>query len=278
MTYEELQIPAKRDGWVKSFEPFRYQAAMQLHSHRELEINLITRGEGAYFINGGKYPIREGMLVWLFPDQPHLLVEASEDCSMWVVVFRPRLIRTVTDTGKSSILRKRDPGSVFVQNVQGNDFRFLSGLCQRLGGIQEDDPYFNNGLAFLLRSSWEAGEAVASMQARGQVHPAVERVIHLMREGALDGPLPELARRAGISYSRLCSLFADQLGQSPGEFRTELRVRRFEYLMATHPGRTLLDIALEAGFGSYAQCHRTVSRITGRSPAELRKLSSTPQR
>ena len=278
MNYEQLQIPARRDGWVRAFEPSMYPT-MHLHSHRELEINLITRGSGVYFIQGGKYPIREGMLLWLFPDQPHLLVESSKDFTMWVGVFRPRLIRKVTGgADDSAVLRDRDPGTVFVQNVDGGDFRFLSGLCQRLADIPGDDVYFNGGLSFLLRSSWAAGKSVASMEPRGDVHQAVERVIHMMREGALDGSLTELARRAGISYSRLCSLFAEQLGQSPGDFRTKLRVRRFEYLVVNHPARTLLDLALEAGFGSYAQCHRTVRRLTGKSPAELRRQSSDRNR
>ena len=135
-----------------------------------------------------------------------------------------------------------------------------------------EDGLFNGGLGFLLRSAWSAGTALSSVQPQAPVHRAVEKVIHLMREGALEGSLVDLAGRAGISYSRLCNLFAEQVGQSPGEFRTGLRVKQFEHLVQRYPERTLLDIALESGFGSYAQCHRTVSRVTGKSPAELRKV------
>jgi AraC-like DNA-binding protein len=273
MAYEILEIPAKRDGWVKSFAPAGSLSAYHLHAHRELEINLVVRGRGIYFIKGGQYPIRAGMQLWLFPGQSHMLMEASDDFCMWVGVFRPRLIRRVVDDKGSRILLQKDPGEVFVHAINQSSFEFLTGFCTRLEAVEDGDAYFNSGLAFLLRSAWSSGTEANSMAPTAPVHEAVERAVHLMREGQLEGSLVDLAARAGISYSRLCGLFTEQVGQTPGDFRNNLRVQRFHYLMEAYPYRTLLDLALEAGFGSYAQCHRMVRRFTGHSPAFLRKAS-----
>jgi methylphosphotriester-DNA--protein-cysteine methyltransferase len=40
------------------------------------------------------------------------------------------------------------------------------------------------------------------------------------------------------------------------EFRNQQRVEILMELVEQHPQDTLLSLALKAGFGSYAQCHR----------------------
>ena len=247
---------------------------MQVHNHRELEINLIRRGQGAYLINGGRYPIRTGTLLWLFPAQPHVLLEASDDFSMYVVVFRPRLIRSLARGPQWGILLQQDPGQVFAQALPPTEFQFMDRLCRELERLPNShDAFFNRGLGFLLAYSWEKGALADSMAAEEEFHPSVERVIHQLRAGPLDEPLSSLAKQAGLSYSRLAGLFRKQMGLTLGEFRNQLRVEQFVALMREYPQRTLLDLALEAGFGSYAQCHRVVRRHAGRKPAELRRTA-----
>ncbi|HKJ91178.1 MAG TPA: helix-turn-helix domain-containing protein, partial [Oceanipulchritudo sp.] len=74
---------------------------------------------------------------------------------------------------------------------------------------------------------------------------------------------------AGLSYSRLGCLFREQMGETLGAYRKRLRVQRFQYLAGNYPDRTLLDCALEAGFGSYAQAHRVIRECTGKAPREF---------
>lgn len=273
MAYERLGIPRDRHGWVMEYRPAEMGTGSQVHAHRELEINLVVKGRGSYLIQGGKYPIRSGALLWLFPDQPHLLVEASADFTMWVAVFRPRLVSHLTQEAPADvqILRSSDPGRVYVQELRADSIAFLETLFRRLAKFPPGDhPHFNGGLGFLLRTAWEAGRMVEPLPSVANVHPAVERALHLLKEGAEEGSLVELASKAGMSYSRLCTLFTRQTGQTLGDFRNRMRVQRLQELVTSGSSRTLLDLALEAGFGSYAQCHRMVVKHTGQSPARLR--------
>jgi AraC-like DNA-binding protein len=81
----------------------------------------------------------------------------------------------------------------------------------------------------------------------------------------------ELARRSGLSSTRLSRLFKQQTGVALVDFRNRQRIERYLQLYGTGQRMTMLDAALEAGFGSYPQFHRVFKRVTGRSPGSHRK-------
>jgi AraC-like DNA-binding protein len=76
----------------------------------------------------------------------------------------------------------------------------------------------------------------------------------------------KLARKHGVSVSRLARAFKHEMGVSIVEHRNRLRLQRFFQLVDS--GQRLLPAALEAGFGSYAQFHRVFKSHHRRSPAE----------
>ncbi len=97
-------------------------------------------------------------------------------------------------------------------------------------------------------------------------HPTLRRALHLLaRDPSLGGE--ELAQQLSISLSRLARLFREELGVSLVDYRNQLRLERF---MAFVDGGTtnLLQAALRAGFGSYAQFHRVFRALRGKSPRE----------
>jgi transcriptional regulator GlxA family with amidase domain len=55
------------------------------------------------------------------------------------------------------------------------------------------------------------------------------------------------------------------------EFRNRVGVERFLEIYGDGSARTLLDAALEAGFGSYPQFHRVFRNIAGYAPREHRR-------
>jgi AraC-like DNA-binding protein len=74
-----------------------------------------------------------------------------------------------------------------------------------------------------------------------------------------------LARKHGVSVSRLARAFKAEMGMSIVEHRNRLRLQRFFRLVEA--GNGLLPAALEAGFGSYAQFHRVFRARHKSSPA-----------
>jgi AraC-like DNA-binding protein len=97
-------------------------------------------------------------------------------------------------------------------------------------------------------------------------HPVVARALALLSEDpALDGKA--LGKRLGMSPSRLLRVFKSEVGISLVEHRNRLRLERFLGRVDQGAGN-LLEAALDAGFGSYAQFHRVFRALLGTTPRE----------
>jgi hypothetical protein len=87
---EKLPIEDFMDGSI-----YRWQGPhpkFSPHTHEEMEMNLVTKGEGTYFIEGHKYKLKPFHQLWLFRDQLHILADSSSDFEMWVVVFKKGMV------------------------------------------------------------------------------------------------------------------------------------------------------------------------------------------
>jgi len=90
-------------------------------------------------------------------------------------------------------------------------------------------------------------------------------VAMLAKDPALVGK--EIAARLDISVSRLARVFKAEMGMSLVEYRNRLRLDRFMVLL-DHGRTNLLEAALAAGFGSYAQFHRVFRAMRHAAPRE----------
>lgn len=77
----------------------------------------------------------------------------------------------------------------------------------------------------------------------------------------------ELAHQLGTTTSRLGKLFKAEMGFSVTDYRNRLRLEIFLGLVE-RGGSNLLEAALDAGFGSYAQFHRVFRALLGTTPRE----------
>lgn len=94
----------------------------------------------------------------------------------------------------------------------------------------------------------------------------VSRAVELMRRD-LRRTRAELARDLGTTPSKLGKLFKAEMGFSVTEYRNRVRLQRF-LDSVDHNGTNLLEAALEAGFGSYAQFHRVFRSLLGATPRD----------
>ncbi|MDQ8179380.1 AraC family transcriptional regulator [Pelagicoccus sp. SDUM812005] len=269
---ESLEIREELEGkayWVRGPVP----AERPLHSHEELELNLVVRGTAEYLVDGRRLALREGALLWLFPSQSHALSASSDDFEMWVYVFRPRLLKSACKTAMFVPLRRSEAeGRVFAQLRPGT-FEHLRGLCENgWRAYSENADLFNGCIRYLLLVAWQEmrqsdGEALESKA----LHPSVFRAaIALCREPARES-LTELARQVGLSSEHLSRLFKKQMGQSLSDYRSEQRFRAFREIYGEGIGMNILEASLAAGFGSYAQFYRIHIKKTGKAPSEGRR-------
>lgn len=96
-------------------------------------------------------------------------------------------------------------------------------------------------------------------------HPTARKVLEVIGKSPEVSSL-RLARELRAQPSELSRHFHEHIGLGVAEFRARQRLMRFIQLVDL--GRSFTEAALEAAFGSYAQCHRVFRRHLGCSPTD----------
>jgi methylphosphotriester-DNA--protein-cysteine methyltransferase len=138
-------------------------------------------------------------------------------------------------------------------------------------GAGADADRSNAGLLYGVLSAWAAFNSAQTAALSFDVHPAVEKAARLLRDETEPENLEALAERCALSRSRLSRLFKQQAGVSLVEYRQRQCLERFLAIYGRGRRLTLLDAALQAGFGSYANFHRVFKQLMRQSPAEYRR-------
>jgi len=234
------------------------------HMHEELELNLVVSGSASYALQRGRYKLGRGSLVWLFPDQPHLLVDWSESFRTWVLVFNRDCVARRC-LGDAEVLAEWNPKGSFCRTLPEGDLRELQELYAKLKSLEGEPSSnsFNAGLDFALAMSWRAYGKAKDIKAEAELHPSVEKALALLGGERESMKIEELAKACGLSASRLSRLFNRQLGVSIPQFRNQLRMQAFHRLMDGTRPPTATEAALKAGFGSYVQFHRVFRSLSG---------------
>jgi len=81
--------------------------------------------------------------------------------------------------------------------------------------------------------------------------------------------LAELAEQACLSEYHFCRLFKKATGLSPHRYVTERRIRDAQVRL-TRGRASMIEVALEAGFGSQSNFNRLFRRHTGMTPRQFR--------
>jgi len=274
-TFENLNLDKALNGNLWQYNELSRSGIWSPHTHRELELNLITRGEGNYIVDNISYNLKPGTLIWLFPGQRHVLMDCSSQLEMWIAVFRRELVFQYCRES-ACILTSVNRDKVLIGNILPLDLYYINNIFIDLNTNRHNKEYLNSGLPYILRRTWSSFEKAEKTMEKEYLHPAVVRMMEMMSLSKLDESLSAVAEDSGLSYSRLSRIFKEQTRQSLTEFRDRMRLERFCSIYENEENRNLLDCAYESGFGSYAQFYRVFKKHLLKSPAEywnIRKIT-----
>lgn len=99
---------------------------------------------------------------------------------------------------------------------------------------------------------------------------AIEAALRIEAGCAATLPLETLARDAGLSPYQFLRDFAAVVGATPHQYRLQCRLRHAARALAADD-RTVLDIALDAGFADLSNFNRTFRRASGLPPTAFRR-------
>jgi AraC-like DNA-binding protein len=273
---EELNLRTEEDGDIWEHK-YRGQPFSTIHRHTELEVNLVVQGTGSYLLEGNRYELRANSLVWLFPEQNHILIDQSTDFQMWIGVFKPELVNRFSTSPGNQSLAEANPKGNFCKQLDITRSRRLSGLFKELQEGRADTPRYNAGLGYLLLLAWDTHLTTTQLVTSSVIHPAVKQAIQIIQHVDASTGVQALANEVGLSASRLSHIFKEQTGLSLIEFQNNHCLKRFLELHEEEPSLTMLDAALQAGFGSYPQFYRVFKRLTGHNPAQYFRQNSAGQ-
>ncbi len=260
-------IPQSLSGvcWLNHVARPRYKRMTRTHSHPEIEANLIETGSCRYLIDDRVQTLIRGDLFWLFPEQQHMIIDASADLSLWIMLARPDFLAQRTQ--RVPTCASAQPQFTRPHRLREAERLHLTGVAAALVACEDDPAHHADGLAWWFDEASRITESQAGRTGKS-MHPAIIRALALL-ESNPSTPLPELARVVHMSASRLSHLFSEQVERSVSAHRNHLRLTRFQERMQSGECRNLTKAAFDAGFGSYAQFARVLRADTGVTPREL---------
>jgi AraC-like DNA-binding protein len=196
--------------------------------------------------------VGSGDLLWWAPGQDHVLLDASPDFDLFVIGATPdfslRILSHDVLVGPARVRLSREALSPFFEICASMvNVRDVAAIEQRVGDVWQR--------AHQLRSSG------------GTMHSLTRRALRSLVVA------PELRRDAVARFIHACPTeisrhFHKDMGLTLATYRTRLRLLRFIDLV---DGGTenFLAAALQAGFGSYSQCHRSFQRTLGCTPRDF---------
>jgi len=234
---------------------WHYQPAFRRprHVHAEPEVNLVTRGRGVIEIGNHALEVKAGSLLWFAPGIDHYLANASDDFELITAGFQPELL--------AAFAREHRCVPQFARPAQS----LSESRCQRLQHVLLGlplmaDPQPAEGIAIGLLHELSLlpvqNSRSLSARAAAQVlsRPTITR--------------DQLAMMLGSNKGDVSRAFHRDHGVTLRNYRSTLRI--LDFLRRLQSGSAnLTRTAIEAGFGSYSQCHRVFRAVLGCSPREF---------
>jgi AraC-like DNA-binding protein len=247
--YQPFPIPGSARGHVWHHVPATRRPR---HFHAEPELNLIAAGHASFGYGEATISVSAGDLLWWPPGQDHVLLSATPDLDLYVIGVTPAFSEQVLGDRVSGA-----SGGAARLQLDPCTLAQLTATCAIRPG--ESEP------AALERHVGDLWREAHGLRARiPDRHPLTARALSSLL-GRPELKRGELARLIHGNESEVSRNFRRDLGLTLVAYRTRLRLLRFIQLVEGG-GHNFMAAAIDAGFGSYSQCHRSFQQTFDCTP------------
>lgn len=258
----------------------------QLHRHNDVELNLVAAGELHYLFGGQVQAISAGHLAIFWAVTPHRIIHTAPKTLLGVIqiplveFLRWKLPQALQETllqGHMVLGRDDDPG--FDQRLFE---RWAKDLQQTPVPAVNPNPLERHRVvlleveARLLRHARQTApqplKARPPLRTLGAPMDKAQQLARLLAERHSEAvPLEQIAAEVGLNPSYAMTLFRRTLGLTMYEYLNQHRIAHAQRLLITSD-LPILDVALEAGFGSLSRFYQAFKASSGYTPKAYRAL------
>jgi AraC-like DNA-binding protein len=259
-----------------------------LHRHNEIEMSFFTARKPVMFRIGGQVITLDRDSTLLFwATIPHQIIAIEKGAKHYYITIPPHTF--LSWDLPASLTRGILNGSVFVErdkNLRRMDIASFPVWAEEAA----DTPNLQRHIA--LNRSMEArirrfGGAAQSasvslteksgfpVHASAKVNRVYLRMVDYITNNFKEAiKIDDIAKEAGIHPNYAISLFHKEGGINITNYILMLRIYESQRLLLTSDMK-IVDIAMEAGFGSMSNFYKYFKKICGKKPKDYRKILGT---
>ncbi len=265
------------------FKIFKYTvpAAMEkLHIHNCLELGLVIRGKGIFYIENKKYNFKKNDLFLINSTEAHRAKAVSKTGAEFIFVFLSgHLMESI-----SGLLQK--PSYFNLYTLTGPTFknifqnRDVAELVNTIHDMYYAGPTLERDLAkiksmqlILLISNQFKSFLKDTAQGRNTFSETLARTQDFINQNlSRKIQSKDLARISGLSESHFRKNFKKYLGLSPNEYILQRRLRE-AYILLRYKKISPQMAAIKTGFQNYSYFFRCFKKEYARTPSETSQLT-----
>lgn len=258
----------------RKFPAGRYYRA---HRHDFLELSFIVAGHGYQMIDNKRFEMKPGTFMFFLPYQIQEMITVSEErIILYNCLFDLQFLLSSHGPGLGfePFLTVEGTPSIQLTKEEGDS---VENLFDKLAEEYSNDHIWRKQMIVSLL--WEILIIFDRLRTKKHPHPqpdlsypllniwSVIRYVHMHYREPIT--LESLARQIAISTSYLSEQFKEKLGLSFTQFLQEIRIRHACSLL-TSTEMSMVDIAIEVGFGSLRSFFRIFKQHKEMTPTEYR--------
>jgi AraC-like DNA-binding protein len=254
------------------------------HAHAEIELNFLLGGGVRYLYAGQEVDLPAGRWLAYWAALPHRVIAADPGCDLaWFTVP----IATFTAWDDAGLAARLLAGEIVVEprmragaeaevrdclGLLAGDARRKRIAALELEAVALRLAIDGKTLVPALAKRRGRGGGSRARQPSGTAGPAAVETMcaWLADHYREDVAIAACARAAGLHPTYAMTIFRRACGVTIWQYLTRLRLAHAQRLLLT-TGRDVLDIALDAGFGSQARFYVAFRRAFSTTPAALRR-------
>lgn len=259
----------------------RTETETNYHCHEHIEISIVTKGYGTYYVGGEEYPITAGDLIIFNPGTYHKsLVTCPDMCATeYYIGFTDLHIR---DAMPNMLPLPDGHILLHMKEVMKQD---VFKLCASMGKeFQTCRPgryfmlkaYLIQLILILLRDQQEITE-----ESEGCIFESpnkkyvVNRMLRYFNEHYHEKiSLDQIARNMYLSTFYLSKIFKTETGDTPINYLISLRMQKARELMENTPGLTVQNVASMVGYEDAYHFSKLFKKHFGAAPSKYRNIKT----